>query len=447
MPDRDRYGGDPDVAFDATGYFRLEKDDRWWLVTPEGYGYLGFGLNHVTLNLMQRTENRSYWLGRFGLPSDVDDADWLPPFREKVAGDLETFGFNHLGCHSPIDYYKHAFVPYIQTIRFVDICHWQTPTTADFRDVFSRDFERHCRALAKEVAAPREHDPYLIGYSFTDCPIFTEEEAAARGVRIYGAPREATPTWPRVLRNQGGEAAGKRAYVDAMRELYGNDIRAFNAAYETRFDTFDALAQAEDWRPEVDPANAKEREDNAHFLQLVVDRYYTVAVEAIRRYDRHHLILGDKLNGNTNMPDDAVALAGEHMDLIFYQWYATYEDQKERLDLWSTITGKPLFNGDASFSTPNVSMPNPLGPQYATQEQRAAAFTDFAESAFSRPDFVGWSWCGWMDSWATVPRQMARQHSGLQDPFGNLHEPMVEAMTGFSRRIYDVARGKGSGDA
>ncbi|MGC9348299.1 MAG: hypothetical protein ACP5JG_09200, partial [Anaerolineae bacterium] len=400
-----------------------------------------FGLNHVTLNLLQRTENRSYWLGEFQLPPNADDEDWLQPFREKVARDLEIFGLNHLGCHSPIDYYKRPFVPYIQPIRFVDICHWQTPAADDFRDVFSRDFERHCRARAKEVAAPRDRDPYLIGYSFTDCPIFTDEEAAARGVQVYGAPREATPTWPLVLRNLGEDAAGKRTYVNTMRERYGNDIQPFNAIYETHFDTFDALAQAENWRPEVDLANVEEREDNAHFLDMIIDRYYSVAVDAIRRYDRNHLILGDKLNGNTNTPDDAVALAGQHMDLIFYQWYATYEDQRERLDHWSNITGKPLFNGDSSFSTPNPNMPNPLGPHYPDQEQRATAFLDFAKNAFSRPDFVGWSWCGWMDSWATVPRQMERQHSGLQDPFGRLHEPMVEAMSAFSRGMYDIARG------
>ena len=45
--ERDRYGGCLDLVFDATGYFRLEKTDRWWLVTPEGHAFLSFGANHV----------------------------------------------------------------------------------------------------------------------------------------------------------------------------------------------------------------------------------------------------------------------------------------------------------------------------------------------------------------------------------------------------------------
>jgi hypothetical protein len=28
---RDKFGGSPDVRFKGTGFFRLEKKDRWWL--------------------------------------------------------------------------------------------------------------------------------------------------------------------------------------------------------------------------------------------------------------------------------------------------------------------------------------------------------------------------------------------------------------------------------
>lgn len=32
----DRFGGWTARRFEATGFFRLEKADRWWLVTPDG---------------------------------------------------------------------------------------------------------------------------------------------------------------------------------------------------------------------------------------------------------------------------------------------------------------------------------------------------------------------------------------------------------------------------
>jgi len=29
-------------GFEATGYFRMEKDERWWMVTPDGNAFLSF---------------------------------------------------------------------------------------------------------------------------------------------------------------------------------------------------------------------------------------------------------------------------------------------------------------------------------------------------------------------------------------------------------------------
>jgi len=30
----DQYGGWTGKRFESTGYFRVEKDERWWIVTP-----------------------------------------------------------------------------------------------------------------------------------------------------------------------------------------------------------------------------------------------------------------------------------------------------------------------------------------------------------------------------------------------------------------------------
>lgn len=259
-------------------------------------------------------------------------------------------------------------------------------------------------------------------------------------MRIYGAPRRATPTWPRVLRNLGADAPGKGAYVDPVRELYADDIRGFNQAYGTTFDTFGALSAAQNWRPAVDPTNSHERRDNARFLERVVDRYYAVAVDAVRRSDPNHLILGDKLNGNTGVLDGVVDVVARYVDVPFYQFYGHYGIQHPVLETWSLRTGKPLLNGDSSFSVPDEMMPCPLGPHCRDQEERAEASLAFARRAFARPDFVGWHWCGWMDGWKTIPGKELRQHSGLQDPFGRRYEPMMAALSSFSDAMYDIAR-------
>jgi len=59
------------------------------------------------------------------------------------------------------------------------------------------------------------------------------------------------------------------------------------------------------------------------------------------------------------------------MDCLFYQSYGCYGEQQAAMDRWSELTGKPLFNGDSSYSVPNETMPNPLGPHCESQEERA----------------------------------------------------------------------------
>jgi len=45
--ERDIYGGWTGRRFDATGFFRLGKADRWRFVSPKGNAFFAFGVNHV----------------------------------------------------------------------------------------------------------------------------------------------------------------------------------------------------------------------------------------------------------------------------------------------------------------------------------------------------------------------------------------------------------------
>jgi hypothetical protein len=302
-------------------------------VTPSGNAFLSLGVNHVTPGLLQRQENRDFWVRRIGVRDPGDQAGLLAYFGQKVRCDLKAFGFNTFGCHSSAEFHESGFAPHVCPLRFVSTAHWMTPSEEDLLDVFSQEFVDHCSSRARETALPRRDDRYLIGYSFTDCPILTDRDAAPRGRTAYGASRPGLPTWPRVLWNLGPEAAGKAAQVDCMRRIYADDIQVLNRSYGTDFASFHALPEARQWRPAVGPADPDglprhdEVRDDDSFLIQAVDRHYTVAVDAIGRVDPNHMILGDKLNGNIRVPDAVVALAGRHMDLIFYQYYAYYNVQ------------------------------------------------------------------------------------------------------------------------
>ena len=152
----------------------------------------------------------------------------------------------------------------------------------------------------------------------------------------------------RRLRNLGADAPGKAAYVRTMRDLYRGEIHDSNATYGTTFDSFNAIATTENWRPATDLSNANETRDNVVFLQAVVAKYYETARDAIHRYDPNHVFFGDKINANTDSVDTILTVTSKYTDVVFYQMYARYEVQKPGLDRWAKIADMPIINGDSS---------------------------------------------------------------------------------------------------
>ena len=439
--DFDRFGGWTGRSFAPTGFFRVEKDDRWWLVSPEGHAFLSFGINHLHADLWKQDYNREAWKQRLGL-ENLNSRQFAPALREWFLTTCREYGFNTVGVHSSLSIVNtpQPAMPYMLPIRFVDIPHWQTEVPdSNFSDVFSDEFARRCDELAMHLAAPVRDDPFLLGYAMTDCPLFTEEDCRVRPDVIGGARRASRIGWPRRLRNLGADAAGKAAYVQAMQVLYQGEIADFNATYESQFDSFDALRAAEDWRPHTDLSNGNETRDNVEFLKRVVAKYYETARAAIRRYDPNHLFFGDKLNANTDTVDTVLPITCQFTDVVLYQMYGRYEVQRPGLDRWAEIADQPIINGDSSFTMITDTMPRPYGPVADDVEQRAEWTAEFFHEAFTRPEFVGWHYCGLIDAPNLILRKQARQHSGLLDGYGEPYPALERAIQSCTDEMYAVA--------
>ena len=442
----DRFGGCTGKRFEATGFFRTEQDGRWWLVTPEGNAFLSFGINHLYPDLFNQDYNREAWRERLGVEALGQGNQFASALRGWFLGVCRDFGFNTVGVHNSLQIVNRPrpAVPYMQPIRFVDIPHWrQAVPDGHFLDVFAPEFAARCDRMAREHAAPLREDPFLLGYSMTDCPLFTEEDCRERPDVIGGARRASRIGWPRRLRNLGASAPGKRAYVQTMKRLYRGRIGDFNTTYGTAFDSFDALAANENWRPETDRSNGNERRDNVEFLKEVVDQYYRTAREAIRRYDPNHLFFGDKINANTDALDTVLPVTIHYTDVVFYQMYGRYEVQAPGLDRWSRIADQPVINGDSAFTMVTDTMPRPYGPVADHLTQRAAWTDEFFRKAFARPEFVGWHYCGLIDASNRVPRKQARQHSGLLDGFGTPYPQLQAVLRKASADHYRIAMRRG----
>lgn len=440
----DQFGGWKGKTFKATGFFRVEKDDRWWMVTPEGHAFLSFGINHFSKYLFEQKYNAEEWQKRIH-SKVLNGPGYYKALRKWFLETCNQYGFNSVGVHASLSIVNNPNpqLPYMQPIKFVDIPHWKTVLPdSNFLDVFSQKFIDRCDGLAKEIALPLKNDPYLLGYSMTDCTLFTEEDCRVRPDVIGGKRRTARVTWPRRLRNFGANEAGKKAYVDCMKEVYRNDIKEFNKTYSTTFKSFSELQQAGNWRPDADLSNGNETRDNIEFLKKIVHQYYKVAKESLRRYDPNHMFVGDKLNGNTDSVDTVLPVTAQYTDLVLYQMYAKYEVQEPCLDKWTKMVDLPFLNGDSAYTMISDNMPRPFGPVADNLEQRAEWTDEFFLKAFSRKDFVGWHYCGLIDATNQIPRKALRQHSGLLDDYGNPYKKLEIVMKTRSQQIYDIAMGR-----
>lgn len=439
----DRFGGWKGKKFKATGFFRVEKDERWWLVTPEGNAFLSFGINHIHPYALRRPHNRNAWQKKLGIENIRVDKQFNPALRDWVLGVCQNYGFNTIGVHNELAVINvpRPAVPYMQPFRILEIPHWYKEIPDEnFVDVFAPKFMADCDKLAAEIAAPRRNDPYLLGYSMNDCPLFTEEDCRERTDVIGGMRREFRGIgWPRRLRNLGPDAPGKKVYVRVMKKIYRDNIKDFNTTYGTAFDSFDALASAVNWRPGTELSNANETRDNVDFLLACVDRYYKCTSEAIRRYDPTHLFVGDKLHANTDCVDTVLKTTSKYTDILFYQMYGKYEVQKFGLDRWSKIVDQPIINGDSAFTHVGESMPFPFGPIASSLEERVDWTQTFFREAFARPEFIGWHYCGLFDIDNHLEHKKYRQHSGVMDTYGTPYPGLREAIKENADKMYQIA--------
>ena len=87
-------------------------------------------------------------------------------------------------------------------------------------------------------------------------------------------------------------------------------------------------------------------------LRKLATRYYQVTHTAIRRYDRHHLILGDRYEANAPLPIEVVESALPFVDVLCFQ---DFKDPVAHLAQWHRQTGKPVLWADGAKNVPDMA--------------------------------------------------------------------------------------------
>ena len=119
-------------------------------------------------------------------------------------------------------------------------------------------------------------------------------------------------------------------------------------------------------------------------LRELAKAYYQTTHDAIRRYDRHHLILGDRYEANAPLPMEVVEEATPFVDVFSFQ---DFRNPIQQMDEWHKKTGKPVLLADAAGIGPQG-----IGEKFKPNNGNWYATT--LEAMHENPGCVGFHLCG-----------------------------------------------------
>ena len=338
FPDRegfDRYGGYLSVKGTATGRFHLETiDDRHFLITPEGHGYIALGVCHTG----EFARSQEYFEKRCGGDLEVANGELIAHFRE--------WGYNGLG------YGGHKVtrerLPYFADCFPTKSSSW-LGKQVEFPDVFSDAWKTKARRQIEWMVKHFDVDnPNLIGIYWDDITAWDLKQAK----------RTAGRTWVDAIRALPADAPGKLRYEQFLRE------------------------------------NGTDASDEK-FLVLIAREIYSTLGPITRELAPDTLVFGERYAG-WGMPWEVIQEALPWIDVVSVQPGGSKFPAQDFERLYRE-TGKPVMICDhnISFTTPEYSNVMWMSePDPASAGRLMGAYMD---KAFATRYVLGYSKCQYID--------------------------------------------------
>jgi hypothetical protein len=396
LADRCQYGGFASTRAKATGFFRVEEiDGRWWFVDPDGHLFYSAGLNGVGTGAGTRVKGREDLFAALPPPEIGGPAasfytwnlqrrhgeTWRPKWADTAAKRLAAWGFNSTHYWGPRNTEAGAEprVPYAQMLRG-----WQMgQAIMGMPDVYADEFPTRVEEAAAKQLAPRQDDPWMLGY-------FIGNE----------------PPWP----NRESQL------VDLILAAPDGAMKAKLKGHLAEGDT---------------PGRRKA------FVHAAFARYLEVINAAVRKHAPNHLNLGIRFGGNPE--DDVVKLA--HGSDVFSINIYRYAPPRETLDRVYELTGRPMLIGEFHIGVPERGLAPGL-VQAMNQGERAIAYRYYVEQSAAHAAMIGTHWFQWLDQPVTGRNDGENYSIGFVDVTDRPYEELVEAAKETHRRLLGVHGGK-----
>ncbi len=345
----------------------VQRRDRWWLLTPEERPFFSLGLNHIDSSPLRYPEAGDLWARKYGNSTE----QWL---KEAVRVDLLEWGFNSVGWTQEV------------VVRGDSIRRHSPPFTFEEYQWLGLPY---CHLLPFSEIHQWENEtrhPDFFSPDFEDWCDFVARNACARMAadpKLIGYFHSDCPMW--------------------VHTRPGNTWKG----------------------PLFDPARLQSAEGRKALFDLAT-RYYRVTHDAIRRYDKHHLILGDRYELAAPLPDPVVEAAKPYVDVLSFQ---AFRNPVQDVGAWYARTGRPVLWADGAH---NVAAKDPVTGTPIVRND-GAAYRETLRGLRSIPGCIGAHLCG------AYLRNHARRR-GLRDEIERPDSENVALITQANRETADWMR-------
>lgn len=346
-----RFGGWRGIRTESSGFFRVERlHDRWWFIDPDGCAFISIGLNHLSSFALRAPERIDLFLAKYR-----NEEGWI---RNGLAPDLRQWGFNTIGWTQEIAF---RYAPHDPKKKADEV---------DPRRGWGERFALvHDRAWEHEryvwAGLPYCHTLNFINAAYYFDAVPFASEFAPQFPDVFDSAFEDFCDWL------------ARTQCTAMRDdpnligYFYSDIPDWNGEVHSNH-----------WLAGLD-GTAMERDRRLHEIAC---RYYKICHAAIRRYDKNHLILGDRYLGQRHVPDSVLTAMRSTVDVLSVQFGLDFDVERPTLERMCRVAEKPLLMADAVMPTSYCTPP--------TERTRGQMYQRYLHEAFSHPHVVGVHFCG-----------------------------------------------------
>lgn len=400
-----------------TGRFRTQYyNGKWWLVDPEGYLFISFGMNSIDYKdlptVVSRREAMFTWLppkteylgnhyypitGVFAGPVREGDAynfysanlqrkygqDFANINHIRTADRLLSWGFNTIGAFSnPEMWNLRRRIPYNPFVKVLGDHHRVNFAPGYLiHDPFDPAFRTSCYNSIAPIADVVRGDPYSLGWFVDNELTWTDGigEEAGRYSVAYGTLKESITTSP-----------AKAAWIPTLQTQYG-DIQALNTSWGTNFTS---------WAELEGPVNlaqngpAGRKADFKAWMTRYAKEYFRVVDEVLTELDPGTLYLGCRFYRYTKEIMDASAI---YCDVLTFNVYGNVIPIKFYYPDIAYLN-KPLMIGEFHFGATDRGMFNPGLAASFDQRDRANSYINYVKSVLENRGMVGCHWFQYVDA-------------------------------------------------